>query len=104
MKTSIATVSLSGDLQEKLSAIAKAGFDGVEIFELDFISYDGAPRELGALVREHGLRSVGGQAACGGVHAGSPEARASASALRSILPLALRGSAPLRGSKRAGTM
>ena len=56
MKTSIATVSLSGDLQEKLSAIAKAGFDGVEIFEQDFITYDGAPRELGALVRDHGLR------------------------------------------------
>ena len=27
MKTSIATVSISGDLKEKLHAIAKAGFD-----------------------------------------------------------------------------
>ena len=31
MKTSIATVSISGNLREKLSAIAKAGFDGIEI-------------------------------------------------------------------------
>ncbi|TDQ16718.1 hypothetical protein DEV91_106235, partial [Phyllobacterium brassicacearum] len=33
MKTSIATVSLSGELPEKLDAIARAGFAGVEIFE-----------------------------------------------------------------------
>ena len=30
--TSIATVSLSGDLAEKLQAIAAAGFDAVEVF------------------------------------------------------------------------
>ena len=29
MKTSIATVSISGDFREKLAAIAGAGFDGV---------------------------------------------------------------------------
>ncbi len=33
MKTSIATVSISGDFEEKLIAIARAGFDGIEIFE-----------------------------------------------------------------------
>ena len=33
MRRSIATVSLSGMLREKLQAIAVAGFDGVEIFE-----------------------------------------------------------------------
>ena len=33
MKTSIATVTLAGELPEKLSAIAAAGFDGIEIFE-----------------------------------------------------------------------
>ena len=38
MKTSIATVSLSGDLEDKIAAIARAGFDGVEIFEQDFIA------------------------------------------------------------------
>jgi sugar phosphate isomerase/epimerase len=32
MQRSIATVSLSGTLPEKLEAIAAAGFDGVEIF------------------------------------------------------------------------
>lgn len=55
MKTSIATVSISGDLPEKLAAIAAAGFDGIEIFEQDFIAYDGSPRDVGDLVRDHGL-------------------------------------------------
>jgi 4-hydroxyphenylpyruvate dioxygenase len=55
MKTSIATVSLSGDLREKLSAIAAADFDGVEIFENDFLAFDGSPRDVGAMVRDHGL-------------------------------------------------
>ena len=39
MKTSIATVCLSGGLSEKLQAIAAAGFRGVEIFESDLLSY-----------------------------------------------------------------
>ena len=55
MKSSIATVSISGDLREKLSAIAAAGFDGVEIFENDFLAFDGSPAEVGRLVRDHGL-------------------------------------------------
>jgi 3-dehydroshikimate dehydratase len=55
MKTSIATVSISGDLREKLGAIAAAGFDGIEIFENDFLAFDGSPREVGAMVRDHGL-------------------------------------------------
>ncbi len=38
MKTAIATVSISGDLTEKLAAIASAGFDGIEIFENDFLA------------------------------------------------------------------
>jgi 4-hydroxyphenylpyruvate dioxygenase len=41
MKLSIATVSLSGDLAEKLDAIAAAGFKGVEIFENDLLSFGG---------------------------------------------------------------
>jgi 4-hydroxyphenylpyruvate dioxygenase len=36
--TSIATVSLSGSLTEKLTAAARAGFDGVEIFENDLLA------------------------------------------------------------------
>lgn len=55
MKTGIATVSISGNLREKLEAIAAAGFDGIEIFEQDFIADEGSPREIGGLVRDHGL-------------------------------------------------
>lgn len=46
MQRSIATVSLSGTLPEKLEAIAAAGFDGVEIFENDLLYYAGSPREV----------------------------------------------------------
>ena len=49
MKTSIATVSLSGNLTEKLTAIAAAGFDGIEIFEQDFIASDFSPAEVGRM-------------------------------------------------------
>jgi 4-hydroxyphenylpyruvate dioxygenase len=55
MKTAIATVSISGNLPEKLEAIAAAGFDGIEIFEQDFIAHDGNPREVGDLIRAMGL-------------------------------------------------
>ncbi len=55
MKTAIATVSISGDFTEKLAAIAAAGFDGIEIFENDFLAYDGSPAEVGQMVRDHGL-------------------------------------------------
>ncbi|WP_274627111.1 bifunctional sugar phosphate isomerase/epimerase/4-hydroxyphenylpyruvate dioxygenase family protein [Arvimicrobium flavum] len=55
MKTSIATVSISGDLREKLQAIAAAGFDGVEIFENDFLAFDGSPRDVGRMIRDYGL-------------------------------------------------
>ncbi len=55
MKTSIATVSISGTLREKLEAIAQAGFDGIEIFEQDFIADEAGPREVGRMVRDHGL-------------------------------------------------
>lgn len=55
MKTSIATVSISGTFAEKLKAIAAAGFDGIEIFEQDFIASDFTPAEVGRMVRDHGL-------------------------------------------------
>lgn len=58
MLTSIATVSLSGDLQEKLDAIAAAGFDGVEIFENDLLSFDGSPADVGKTIRDLGLKLV----------------------------------------------
>jgi 4-hydroxyphenylpyruvate dioxygenase len=55
MKTSIATVSIGGDLREKLEAISAAGFDGVEIFENDFLAYDASPAEVGQMVRDNAL-------------------------------------------------
>jgi 4-hydroxyphenylpyruvate dioxygenase len=55
VKTSIATVSISGDLREKLEAIASAGFDGVEIFENDFLAFDRSPRDVAAMVADLGL-------------------------------------------------
>jgi len=55
MKTSIATVSIGGDFAEKLEAIAEAGFDGVEIFENDFLGFDGSPADVGRMARDLGL-------------------------------------------------
>ena len=55
MKTSIATVSISGDFTDKLSAIAAAGFQGIEIFENDFLAFDGSPKDVGRMARDIGL-------------------------------------------------
>ena len=55
MKTAIATVSISGTLEEKIAAIAAAGFDGIEIFEQDFIADPGSPRDVGQRIRDVGL-------------------------------------------------
>lgn len=55
MKTAIATVSIAGDLPEKLVAISAANYDGVEIFEQDFLAHDRSPREVGNMARDHGL-------------------------------------------------
>jgi 3-dehydroshikimate dehydratase len=52
---SIATVCLSGSLDEKLRAIAAAGFDAVEIFENDLLSFNGSPRDVAQLCRDLGL-------------------------------------------------
>ena len=46
MRRSIATVSLSGTLEDKLAAAAGAGFDGVELFENDLIASPLAPAEV----------------------------------------------------------
>lgn len=58
MRTSIATVSLGGSLVDKLSAISAAGFQGIEIFEVDLLSCDLSPLEIGRLVRDLGLEIV----------------------------------------------
>ncbi|MFE1256096.1 bifunctional sugar phosphate isomerase/epimerase/4-hydroxyphenylpyruvate dioxygenase family protein [Streptomyces fungicidicus] len=55
MRTSIATVSLSGSLTEKLTAAARAGFDGVEIFENDLLAAALTPEEVRARCADLGL-------------------------------------------------
>lgn len=55
MRTSIATVSLSGSLTAKLSAASRAGFDGVEIFENDLLASPLAPEEIRARCADLGL-------------------------------------------------
>ena len=58
MKTSIATVCLSGGLSEKFQAIAAAGFSGVEIFESDLLSYNGTPADIAKELADLGLMAI----------------------------------------------
>ncbi len=51
----IATVCLSGTLDEKLEAIAAAGFDGVEIFENDLVVSPLAPKQVRERCADLGL-------------------------------------------------
>lgn len=55
MRRSIATVSLSGPLNEKLVASAAAGFDGVEIFDQDLITSLWTPARIRERCAELGL-------------------------------------------------
>ncbi|WP_431710335.1 bifunctional sugar phosphate isomerase/epimerase/4-hydroxyphenylpyruvate dioxygenase family protein [Glutamicibacter uratoxydans] len=55
MRTSIATVCISGTLEDKMLACAKAGFDGIEIFEQDLIVSPKSPEEVRALADRLGL-------------------------------------------------
>ena len=52
----IATVCLSGTLEDKLDAIAAAGFHGVEIFENDLIQAPLSPAEIGRRCADLGLK------------------------------------------------
>jgi 4-hydroxyphenylpyruvate dioxygenase len=52
---SIATVSLSGTLPEKLEAAAAIGFDGVELFENDLLTFDGSPNDVRMIADGLGL-------------------------------------------------
>lgn len=56
MRRSIATVSLSGPLNEKLMACAAAGFDGVEIFDQDLVNSLWTPRRVRERCDELGLK------------------------------------------------
>jgi 4-hydroxyphenylpyruvate dioxygenase len=55
MRRSIATVCLSGALEDKLAAAAAAGFDGVEIFENDLIASPLTPEQVRRRCAELGL-------------------------------------------------
>ncbi|EMR00516.1 bifunctional sugar phosphate isomerase/epimerase/4-hydroxyphenylpyruvate dioxygenase family protein [Paeniglutamicibacter gangotriensis] len=55
MRTSIATVCISGTLEQKMLACAKAGFDGIEIFEQDLTVSAMSPEEVKALADRLGL-------------------------------------------------
>ncbi|MGO3062813.1 MAG: sugar phosphate isomerase/epimerase family protein, partial [Brevibacterium aurantiacum] len=55
MRTSIATVCLSGTLEEKLRAAARAGFDGVEIFEQDLVVSPTSPEAIAKLAADLGI-------------------------------------------------
>ncbi|MDQ0023210.1 4-hydroxyphenylpyruvate dioxygenase [Variovorax paradoxus] len=55
MHRSIATVSLSGTLRQKLEAVSAAGFDGIELFEADFVNFKGSADELGRITADLGL-------------------------------------------------
>lgn len=56
MRRSIATVSLSGTLADKLDAIAAAGFDGIELFEPDFTNARMSATELRSRCTDLGLK------------------------------------------------
>lgn len=56
MRTSIASVCLSGGLVDKLHACADAGFDGVEIMDADLTAAPESPEEIRALCARLGLR------------------------------------------------
>jgi 4-hydroxyphenylpyruvate dioxygenase len=55
LRTAVATVCLSGTLEDKLVAAAAAGFDGVEIFEPDFVASPWSAAEVRARCVDLGL-------------------------------------------------
>lgn len=58
MRYSIATVCLSGTLRKKIEAIAKAGFQGIELFENDVITHNGPVSEIRQMIEDQGLEIV----------------------------------------------
>jgi 4-hydroxyphenylpyruvate dioxygenase len=54
-KHSIASVSLSGTLVQKMKAVAKAGYDGIELFENDLTISDLKPTDLKHLAADLGI-------------------------------------------------
>jgi sugar phosphate isomerase/epimerase len=58
LKHSIASVSLSGTLKEKMFAVAKAGYDGIELFENDLTVSDIRPAEFRKMAADLGIEIV----------------------------------------------
>ena len=58
VRTAMATVCISGTLEDKLDAAAAAGFDGVEIFEPDLVASSWSPGQVRRRCAGRGL-SVG---------------------------------------------
>ncbi|HET7477514.1 MAG TPA: TIM barrel protein [Dermatophilaceae bacterium] len=54
-RTALATVCISGTLEDKLVAAASAGFDGIEIFEPDFVASPWSAAEVRARCADLGL-------------------------------------------------
>jgi len=54
-RTALATVTLGGSLEAKMSAIAAAGFDGFELFEDDLIKCPLTPRQIRHRADELGI-------------------------------------------------
>ncbi|SDN44572.1 4-hydroxyphenylpyruvate dioxygenase [Klenkia soli] len=54
-RRAVATVCLSGTLEDKLTAAAGAGFDGIEVFEPDLVASPWSPAELAARCADLGL-------------------------------------------------
>jgi 4-hydroxyphenylpyruvate dioxygenase len=55
VRTSIATVCLSGSLRQKMRAAAAAGFDGIEVFEQDLVVAPETPEHIRDYAAELGL-------------------------------------------------
>jgi 4-hydroxyphenylpyruvate dioxygenase len=55
MKRCMATISLAGDLDSRVRAIAAAGFDGIELTEDDVMNGELSPEGVGQFVRDLGL-------------------------------------------------
>ena len=55
MQYSIATVCIAGTFESKVKAIAEAGFTHLELFENDWVTYSGSPRQARQLLDEFGL-------------------------------------------------
>jgi 4-hydroxyphenylpyruvate dioxygenase len=57
-KRSIATVCLSGNLPDKLEAAAACGFDAIELFENDLLTFEGSAADAARMCADLGLDIV----------------------------------------------